>query len=131
MPDGIILKKSVNVLVANPEMSGLWSAFSWGSWGMLDCIIRRFQRLSSGLWTGGTLLVYREKISFRPNALNRIFLKSDETIEFSTASITAITPRFGVVTGIVEIIHNGDSFVFRCFGSKKVAKLIATILKAV
>jgi hypothetical protein len=88
----------------------------------------QYRKKYGGLWVGGDLNVFSDRITFSANAINRAIQTGDLTREIMLNTVTKVACRFGWFTGIIDVSHGGDCFTFRCYGSKA---LTATIEAAV
>lgn len=86
----------------------------------------RYKIKHGGLWVGGNVIINSSGISFSANALNRKMHNELKDVDIPYNTIQNIQYKFGWFTGIVEIQHEGGTFLFRCYGAKKlVAQLNA------
>ena len=131
MSDGLITKKIVNVLVADAEIKPpLAQLLNYQTLGFIGRFLNRMRRVYGGLWVGGDLFLYQDRLSFKPNAANRAVHSSDMARDFPLSTVTAVRCRFGVFTGIVDVELRGKRLTFRCFGSKVFAKTIEDAVAA-
>lgn len=132
MTDGLIAQKTANVLVAdaemNPQLARLTNYLTLGLFGTL---LGRMRRAYGGLWVGGDLFLYRDRLLFKPNAANQAVHSSHMEQNVPLSTVTAVVNRFGLVTGIVEVEFRGNCLMFRCFGSKAFAQTIRDAVAAI
>jgi len=88
----------------------------------------QYRKEYGGLWVGGDLNVFSDRITFSANAINRAIQTGDLTREIMLNAVTNVAWRFGCFIGIIDVLHGGDCFTFRCYGAKA---LTATIEAAV
>ena len=132
MTDGLIAKKITNVLVTDAELKP-WLArlMNYQTLRLVEPLLGRMRRTYSGLWVGGDLFLYRDHLSFKPNAANRAIHSSDTAQYVPLSAVTAVVSRFGLLTGIVDVEFCGKCLTFRCFGSKAFAQTIRDAVAAV
>jgi hypothetical protein len=88
-------------------------------------VIERFRHSQGGLWVGGTVSLFGDRLDFRPNAVNRAAHQNDTSVSVPLSAIADVTDRFGWVTRIVDVrMEGGGVFSFRCFGAKRFAEAI-------
>jgi hypothetical protein len=121
----LIATKVVNVLVPDAELNPRlrrWLNFqSLGSFGLSLKLVRQAY---GGLWVGGNLCLYRDHLSFEPNAANRSVHSSDLAQKFSLSAATTVESRFGFLSGIIDVESAEKRLTFRCYGSAAFAKVI-------
>ena len=129
MTDELIAQKCANALIKdvtlNPTLN--WLA-NYQTLGLLAVTIGLIRRMYGGLWVGGNILLYPDRLVFQPNLINRKAAASDGTIEIPLTSVSVVETKFGILSGIVEVRHGHDSFKFRCFGSKAFARTVSDAL---
>ena len=121
----LIEKKKANVLVEKAELDPTvrW-LMNYETLGLNEFISRMYRRMNGGDWIGGCISLYRDRFIFEPGFLNREVLENAPTMEIPLATITSVTPRFGLVTGIVEVKYRDKILRIRCFSSKLFARAL-------
>jgi hypothetical protein len=94
-------------------------------------VIHFFRRRLGGLWVGGTVEVSQSGVSFSPNLLNRAVHETLEPIRIAAEDIRKVRCKFGWVTGIVVVEHEGGEFRFRCYGARRLAADVSAALGAI
>jgi hypothetical protein len=125
--DTPIAQKTVNALVADAEM-GFGAKFLVNATGLdvTEDILKEFKKAMGGLWVGGTAKLYKTKLAFRPNALNRVVHAGDYSVEIPLQEISDIQVRFGFVTKIIDIATAHGGLSLRCFAAQDFAETIRT-----
>jgi hypothetical protein len=110
--------KVANVLFKGAKIN---PAFAWPASAIT---LKVFRLIWGGLWVGGNISLYRDKLVFCPNAQNFNVHKAGTIgiIEIPIATVTAVKLKRGAVAGIVQITHGRNLFVFRCYGSDAFAR---------
>jgi hypothetical protein len=123
MTDELIDKKVVNALIKEADIN---PAFNRPGLGIT---IHLFRFLYGGLWVGGDVFLYRDRLLFCPNAMNLNVHKAGSigTVVVPISSLTTVAAKFGMVTGIVEVISGTERLVFRCYGAKGFAQKIRQV----
>lgn len=94
-------------------------------------MLRALKAKQGGLWVGGDLYLYGDRLTFEANRLNSSVQTGTLSFELLLKDITSVTRRFGLVTGIVDIVHGGHRTAVRCYGARQFAELLqVTILAA-
>jgi hypothetical protein len=144
----LIAKKFANALIGDAApKEGILTALAWAQ-GTFDLrtgrmaetslglpttkgLMKMFSKQMGGLWVGGTLLLYQDSLHFEANTMNKMLQTGATSVDIPLTSIIRISPRFGFITGILDVVWRRDSMEylnsFRCFGSKA---FIATIQSA-
>ena len=120
----LITKKIVNALIRDVTPS----ATVFG--GLERAIFEKWRQRVGGLWVGGDLFVFTDRLRFEANALNRAVQGGDLNFEIRLDSIASVERRWGLVTSIVDVIHGDCRSSFRCFGSGALAKVIEAAVGA-
>jgi hypothetical protein len=135
----LIAKKLANALIGDAAAKeGILTALAWAQ-GTFDIrtgkmadtslglptakgVMKMFSKQMGGLWVGGTLSLFEDSLYFEANAMNKMLQTGTTSVDIPLASIVQVTPRFGFVTGIIDVMWTKDSMQylnsFRCFGSK-------------
>ena len=123
--DKVIAKKTVNALIPEAEM-GFAAKFILKTTGAkaTDVVLKAAKKLMGGLWVGGTAIIQKKKLAFRPNWLNRAVHKADYAVEIPFEEISEINVRFGIATKIIDIITCEGKFSIRCYGAENIANKI-------
>lgn len=125
----LIVHKGVGAVIADVRPGPtIDSILKLGTLGASGVMFDRYRRAFGGLWVGGDLDLFEDRLRFSPNALNAAVQIGDMSREIMLLAVTNVAWRFGLVTGIVDVTHNGGCFTFRCYGSKA---LTATIQAAI
>ncbi|RYD62691.1 MAG: hypothetical protein EOP58_12765 [Sphingomonadales bacterium] len=79
-----------------------------------------------GLWVGGRATLTQQSLSFEPNAINQRVHADGHTLrlDIPLVAIDAVISRFGILTGIIDIVAGGATVSIRCFRSKQFAASI-------
>jgi hypothetical protein len=122
MTGELIEKKLANALFERAEVTPGSGAFKLS--------IALVRRAYGGLWVGGNIFLYRDKLRFAPNALNRSLHKEGSVgaIEITLSAVTGVERRFGILSGIIRVTYGDKLFIFRCFGAKGFAQAILAAL---
>lgn len=128
----LIAKKVANALMmhATPKKSvGEWVGRIAGEDAQKE--FSDLPKKHGGLWVGGNISLYTDKLCFEPNALNRILQDEVFNIDIPLEAIDRGTWRFGFVTGIITIVWMKDGAqhvsTFRCYRAKTfLAKILST-----
>jgi len=95
-------------------------------------LMKMFSKQMGGLWVAGSLSLFEDSLHFEANAMNKMLQTGTMSVDIPLTSIVRISPRFGFITGIIDVVWTKDSMQylnsFRCFGSKA---FLATIQAAV
>lgn len=83
--------------------------------------IETIRKAYGGLWVGGEALLYEKALEFKPNAMNRAVHKGDMSFRIALRDIDAVTDRFGLVSGIIDLECGGAIVSIRTFGAKQFA----------
>ena len=122
MAGALLEKKAANALISGVEMRRSFDTFLRGeTFGFLNWFLEVLRKRQGGLWVGGTLIVYEDRIQFSPNFANRLVQSGDMSFDLPWTEVSKISWRPGVLTGIIELSHAGKVEAVRCFGSKKLA----------
>lgn len=55
------------------------------------------------------------------NALNRAVQDGELAVDLPWPVVTGVKRRFGVLTGVIDVLHGGGRQSFGCFGADRVA----------
>jgi len=135
----LIAKKMANALVGDSSSKdGILTVFSWMQ-GTFDIrtgraadsslglpttkgLMKMFSKKMGGLWVGGTLFLFEDSLCFEANTMNKALQTGATNVDIPLTSIVRVSPRFGLLTGIIDVLWTKDSTQhlnsFRCFGSK-------------
>lgn len=124
-PNSVIAKKIGNALMKDAEM-GETANRLLGPGGRLGT--EAVKKLMGGLWVGGTLYLTESAVEFHPNGLNKRIHKDPEQLSviLPLRSIKSVTPRFGLVTQIIDLKTPIGTLSVRCFGAEGFARKIET-----
>jgi hypothetical protein len=98
--------------------------------GILRAALDLLRLFLGGLWVGGQLSLYADRLAFEPNELNRRYSDGTLSVTITLASVTDVRTHFGLSTGIIEVAQGATSSRFRCFGSKAFSERIAAAASA-
>lgn len=102
-----------------------------GTSGTFDWLIRRVRESNEGgLWVGGTLYLFSDRVQFKANLANRLVQTDAIDFDLKLTEVASVDWRPGLLTGIIELSHAGKIETVRCFGSKKLAVQIASLRAA-
>lgn len=104
--------------------------FNLAFFGLGDAFLRLLAKPFGGLWWGGRLTGYPDRLEFQPNAPNRQAAKEDLSRQIPVQAISKVGWRFGFVTSIVDIDYDRCRVSFRCYGSRKLAADIESLLNS-
>jgi hypothetical protein len=125
MDDLLLFSKVANALIEKVEVRPDLSAYmNYESLGASGWILRKIRGHYGGLWVGGRINLYRDRLVFEPNWLNRAIQTGDLAVEYPLASLVSVTRRFGLFTGIVDVDFGGKRLIFRCYGAAGAADAI-------
>ncbi|MDO8481797.1 MAG: hypothetical protein Q7S75_01795 [bacterium] len=135
----LIARKFANALIGDAAgREGVLTALAWTQ-GTFDIhtgrmadtslglpttkgLMKMFSKHYGGLWVGGTLSLFEDSLHFEANAMNKALQTGSTSVDIPLESIVRASPRFGFVTGIIDVVWTKDSMQylnsFRCFGSK-------------
>ena len=128
MRDGCepVARRCANALIPDAEPS---DAVTWFSRGTVVRTVERFRRRHGGLWVGGVVALYPDRLEFRPNALNRRAHTTDTSWSVPLDRVAAVADRSGWLTRIVEVrLDDGSMHSFRCFRARSFAARIRAAL---
>ena len=130
--DPALFSKLANALIDEVEVRpDLLRAMNYETVGIAGWALRKFRRRYGGLWVGGRITLYRDRLAFQPNWLNRKVQSGNLAIEFPLVALVSVTRRFGFVTGIVDADFGEKHLIFRCYGASRIADQIRAIASAV
>ena len=115
---GAIKHKVANALIADVRPA------PWIAALLKMATLGRTPEASGGLWVGGEIDLFEDRIRFSPNALNTAVQTGNLSREVLLTAVTDVAWRLGILTGIIEISHDGGRFTFRCYGAKAFASRI-------
>jgi hypothetical protein len=128
MSGQLLLKKTGGAIIADAQPTRAFMAYeNFALLGLATPLLKIGRKWLGGLVVGGALYVYPDRIEFKPNALNEALHAGDVSWSIPVGSIKCVKWRFGMVTGIVDILYgdNGLSHqAFRCYGSKALTSFI-------
>ncbi|HJS44791.1 MAG TPA: hypothetical protein VJ753_00170 [Rhizomicrobium sp.] len=122
MDDLPLFSKVANALIdkVEPRPDLLW-AMNYQTLGFAGWMLRKFHRRYGGLWVGGRITLYRDRLGFAPNWLNRQVQVGDLAMEYPLTALVSVTRQFGLFTGIVDVDFGEKRLIFRCYGADKAA----------
>lgn len=120
--DPALFSKVANALIEKVELRPdlLW-AMNYETLGIAGWMLRKFRSSHGGLWVGGRIALYRDRLTFQPNWLNRKIQLGDMAMEYPLTALISVTCRFGLVTGIVDADFGEKHLIFRCYGAGRAA----------
>lgn len=146
--DQVIAKRAANALFADAKLSrdavdqiekiieGLGEVASLPTKGassglkVVEGVLARFSEKFGGLWVGGTATLRTNKLSFEPNAMNRVLHEDGHALvlDLPLVAISEVLVKSGFVTDIVQIHAQDAMFSIRCFKAKDFARQIGSLL---
>ena len=122
MDDPAVFSKVANALIDKVEVRpDLMWAMNYETLGIAGWMLRKFRRSYGGLWVGGRIALYRDRLVFQPNLLNRKIQLGDLAMEYPLTALVFVTRRFGLFTGIVDVDFGEKRLIFRCYGADWIA----------
>jgi len=82
---------------------------------------------ADGLWVGGKVKATPLELTFEPNRLNAALNDGSLTVRIPMAGIRSVRREFGWLSGIVVVDHGLGQFRFRCFGARRVARILSQV----
>ena len=92
---------------------------------IVEAVLKGFRTFYGGLWVGGTAALTTASLSFTPNAVNKLVHKGDYSLEIPLSDISALSPEFGLISGIIRVTTPRGIAKLRCFGAKAFLSRIA------
>lgn len=92
--------------------------------------VENYRRRHGGVWIGGVVELTSDGIFFKANALNRALNSGKPTKRLAMKDVRAVRWEFGILTGIVVVLHKNGELRFRCFGARGVVKRFSEHLAA-
>jgi hypothetical protein len=92
--------------------------------------VESYRKRHGGIWVGGVVEIFADRISFRANALNKALHSGSTGKHIPMKEVQSVQWKFGWVTGIVVVAHRRGEFRFRCFGARSVARRLSAHLAA-
>jgi hypothetical protein len=130
MQDQVIAKKMCNFLIENAQgnfslVSDIADAagFEFDS-ESTELVIKQFHKAFGGLWVGGNACLTPNELSFKPNLLNDIAHKGDNSLSIPLRSILNVEVTFGFVTKIIQLRTKTSTLKLRCWGAAGFAEQI-------
>lgn len=80
-----------------------------------------------GVWVGGRIDVYKDRIAFTPNSMNRSLHAGTLDVEMPLTTVRQVSWSFGFLTGIVVFEGTFGRFMIRCFGAKGFVRKVQNI----
>ena len=131
MVDQVVLMRAANARLPDAQPKKFANAFlNLALLGLGNTFLSRLREQSGGLWVGGELTLFKDRVRFTANAANAALQSGDLSQEIPMSEIGEISWRPGIVTGIIDVAHGparDHHFQFRCFGSKHVAQTLTTL----
>jgi hypothetical protein len=95
---------------------------------LIRLVLSAFRKAYGGLWVGGTAMLTREALSFKPNAMNRAVHENGAALHFELplAQVRSVAYRPALFTAIIDVTTAAGTFSLRCYGAKKFANAIRT-----
>jgi len=122
--DEIIEKKLANALIREAEIGGFGDFLITLAGSSISLVTSAAKKILGGLWVGGTTLLYREKVVFKPNLVNNLIHKEEYVVSIPLKRVQSVSVRFGVLTKIIDIKTSEGVLSVRCFGAKAFAEKI-------
>jgi len=100
-----------------------------GTLGVSGSMFDKFKKRWGGLWVGGDLSLFDDRLTFSANPLNRALQNGDLSREVILKTVTNVEWRSGFVMGIIDVAHAGGQFTFRCYGSRSFAAMVEAVVR--
>jgi hypothetical protein len=127
----LLAHKLANALIEEVRIARpLDIALKIGTLGVSGLMFDQFHNIYGGLWVGGAVDLFEDRLVFAPNALNKAIQTGALALDVPLASITKVSWRFGVVTGIVDLDCGDHRLSIRCYGSKAFAAMVEAAVAA-
>ena len=128
----LIAHKWANALIPDAEPNGNFDrkigpglSRVFARWLLKTSKVRK-----GGLWVGGDLRLYEDRLGFESNRWNSEIQTGTLSFVIMLGTISDVTRRFGVITGIIDISHGGKRTSVRCYGATTFAELLkAAVLR--
>lgn len=114
----MILTKTANALISDSAPAFTPRALSTGF------VLDRIRRHYGGLWVGGRVSLFADRVTFTPNALNRSVNTGSLDVAIPLADVVRVEVLPGFLTRIVAIHTAGRVLKVRCFGARGLAAAI-------
>ncbi|NUT77818.1 hypothetical protein HNO86_22470 [Pseudomonas sp. C1C7] len=133
MEERVLKWKLVNFLVADVEVDFVSANDEYTEADIINLdvlgnVLESFRQRHGGLWVGGGLVITSRVVRLSANGLNRAVQSGALDIELPLPQIRRVTVEGGFITKIVRLDTRAGSVKFRCYGAKKVAALIGTLM---
>ena len=126
--DDVIEEIKAGSLVPNGRLSRKANLFNWlGTYGTAGLAVKLTRKLFGGLWVGGVMRLYSDRLEFEPNALNQATTEGDLALKVYWKSLVKISCRSGMGTGVLDLEWIAESrrvSSFRCDNLISVARKI-------
>ena len=93
-------------------------------------VIDAARAVCGGLWVGGRIRLFEDRIEFTPTSLNVALHEGDMHVTVPLATVRSVRRRFGFVSGIVVLQLQSGEIRLRCFGAKAAALTIERTAEA-
>ncbi|MGD9785755.1 MAG: hypothetical protein AB7E80_14650 [Hyphomicrobiaceae bacterium] len=122
----VIATKMCNALFADAKMSAAAEKLTGmvGATGATKGGADLVARMSGGYWVGGTATLTDHALYFAPNGMNASLQDGISNFAIPLASVRDVRWRWGVLTGIVDIVTAEATRSIRCFNAKAFARKI-------
>ena len=107
----LIVERTVNVLVESAALDPAFNRLS------LVVVLAVFSFVRGGLWVGGNLRLFEDRLEFRPNGRNLQLHRpgSIGPIELRFDAKTTAEMKRAILTNIVTVANSTGKLVFRCY----------------
>ena len=131
-PDEIVVRAPANMLVRDARLNRLAKVIlGFAFLGAGDSVLGAFASHQGGLWVGGEVRIFRDKIVFEQNALNRAFHEGEivKTVYMKDVAKVLSTRKFR--SDLVSIEYSSDAragiMKLRCYRSSRVAETVESL----
>ncbi|HEX7760109.1 MAG TPA: hypothetical protein VF459_11435 [Caulobacteraceae bacterium] len=129
MESEILDRRRAGALISSVKTSDTYSATAaLATWGVVNLVLLLLRKLYGGLWVGGELILYKDKIVFKANALNNVVYSGSNDISIALDEISSVDVRFGLFTRIIGIERSGECAKFRCYGADEFAARLKMLI---
>lgn len=117
-PADVIASKSANALAEFGDLSNLAKAsMIIADEGFTLLMFEAVKKFYGGTWVGGTAMLTRQQLSFKPSALNRLLPIKDASVTVPLNKITNIVLEKGFITKIIRLETPELVLRLRCYGA--------------
>ncbi len=122
-----IAKKLVNALISDAKMSPAAKVVAKAANDdSVQPVIGLMSKAMGGLWVGGSLMLFADRIVFQPNMVNQWVHDGDCSVEIELRDVVDVQVRSGFVTNVIDITTTERTLSARCYGAAAFAEQIRT-----